>query len=101
MAAGSTAAAYRRVWEAEVLPALRAFEPELLFVSAGFDAHARDPLAELCLLEEDYARMTRDLLELAQGQAARGLVSLLEGGYDLSALGASARAHVRALAALP
>jgi acetoin utilization deacetylase AcuC-like enzyme len=74
-----------------------AFAPDLILVSAGFDAHERDPLAGQQLIEEDYAWATRAILEVARGRANGRVVSSLEGGYDLEALGRSAAAHVRAL----
>jgi acetoin utilization deacetylase AcuC-like enzyme len=80
-----------------ILPALDAFRPELVFVSAGFDAHKSDPLAQLMLDEGDYTWITEQLLEIAYRHAGGRLVSTLEGGYDLAALGASAAAHVRVL----
>ena len=90
---GSDGAAFRAAWSERVLPALAAFGPELLIVSAGFDAHKADPLAELRLETADFAWITGALLEVAGGR----LVSVLEGGYDLDALAASAAAHVRVL----
>ena len=92
-------AEFRRGVEASILPALDAFAPELVMVSAGFDAHRRDPLAQLMLVEDDYGWVTERLLDCAKRQAGGRLVSTLEGGYDLPALGASAAAHVRALMA--
>ena len=80
-----------------ILPALDAFRPELILISAGFDAHRRDPLAQLLLDEGDYTWITEQLIELAYRHARGRLVSALEGGYDLPALGASAAAHVRVL----
>lgn len=82
-----------------ILPALDAFRPELILVSAGFDAHRADPLAQLLLEEADYAWVTERLLEMAGKHAKGRLVSTLEGGYDLEALSASASAHVAALVA--
>ncbi|MFQ6017077.1 MAG: histone deacetylase family protein [Kiloniellaceae bacterium] len=82
-----------------ILPALVAFEPEFLFVSAGFDAHEADPLAGLRFHEDDYAWATTELLAVARRVCAGRMVSSLEGGYDLEALAASAAAHVRALMA--
>jgi len=82
-----------------ILPALDAFRPELVLVSAGFDAHRADPLAQLQLEEADYAWVTERLLEMAAKHAKGRLVSTLEGGYDLEALAASAAAHVAALIA--
>jgi acetoin utilization deacetylase AcuC-like enzyme len=82
-----------------ILPALEAFRPEMVLISAGFDAHRRDPLAQLMLDEADYTWVTEQLLEIACKHAGGRVVSTLEGGYDLAALGASAAAHVRALMA--
>ncbi len=98
LAPGSSGAAFREVVETRVLPALERFRPELLLVSAGFDAHAADPLAELRLTEADFAWITLRLVEAAQAFCGGRLVSVLEGGYDLKALAASAAAHVRVLA---
>lgn len=95
---GTDGEAYRAAVEAEILPRLDAFAPELVLVSAGFDAHARDPLASLALVEEDFAWMSERLVEVARRHARGRLVSVLEGGYDLEALAASALAHVRVLA---
>ena len=80
-----------------LLPALDAFAPELLLISAGFDAHRGDPLAQLLLDEADYTWITERLVEVAQLHSGGRVVSTLEGGYDLMALGASAAAHVRVL----
>ena len=74
-----------------------AFQPDLVLVSAGFDAHARDPLAHQSLEAADYAWATRAIVNLARARAGGRVVSSLEGGYDLAALGQSALAHVRAL----
>jgi acetoin utilization deacetylase AcuC-like enzyme len=93
----SGSAEFRRAVERELLPALDRFAPELLLISAGFDAHRRDPLAQLQLDEADYAWVTERLVELARAHAQGRVVSTLEGGYDLQALGASAAAHVLAL----
>jgi acetoin utilization deacetylase AcuC-like enzyme len=82
-----------------VLPALAEFAPELVMISAGFDAHRADPLAQLMLDTSDYAWITERLVEIARDHARGRVVSTLEGGYDLTALGASAAAHVRALMA--
>ena len=95
--AGTTGASFRRVYETKILPALDAFAPELVLVSAGFDAHRADPLAGLELEESDFGWVTSRLLEAAQRHAQGRLVSILEGGYDLKALAGSAAAHVEAL----
>jgi len=90
---------FRHAMAETILPGLEAFAPELVIVSAGFDAHHADPLAQLALSEADFAWATRKLCELA-GRACRGrLVSTLEGGYDLDALGACVAVHVRELMA--
>ncbi len=90
---------FRAAMSEIILPALDAFRPELILVSAGFDAHRADPLAQLQLEEADYGWVTERLLELAAKHAKGRLVSTLEGGYDLEALATSAAAHVAALAA--
>jgi acetoin utilization deacetylase AcuC-like enzyme len=82
-----------------IFPALEDFRPDFLFISAGFDAHRRDPLAQLDLVEEDYAWVTERLAQIAARHCEGRLVSVLEGGYDLAALAGSAAAHVRALMA--
>jgi len=87
----------RRLYEAELLPALDDFAPELVIVSAGFDAHIDDPLANLHWQVEDFAWLTERLCDLAEAHAGGRLVSTLEGGYDLNALGASVAAHVTVL----
>jgi acetoin utilization deacetylase AcuC-like enzyme len=95
----SGSAPFRRAFSERVLPALDQFRPMLVIVSAGFDAHKSDPLAQLMLDESDYVWVTEQLVEAASRHAGGRLVSTLEGGYDLSALGASAAAHVGALMA--
>src|SRR5437867_5821743 len=88
---------FRQGVEREILPALDAFRPEMVLISAGFDAHKSDPLAQLLLDEADYAWVTERLVEVARTHAGGHVVSTLEGGYDLAALGMSAAAHVRVL----
>ena len=88
---------FRQAWSEQLLPRLDAFAPQLLLVSAGFDAHRADPLAALQLGAEDYAWLTGQLVDLALRHADGRIVSTLEGGYDLPALAASAAAHVEAL----
>ena len=90
---------FRPAFSRDILPALDAFRPELLVISAGFDAHKSDPLAQLSLDEADYTWVTEQLLEVARRHAGGRVVSTLEGGYDLAALGASAAAHVSVLMA--
>lgn len=99
LAPGAGSAAFRDAMESRLLPALRAFRPELILVSAGFDAHRDDPLAALELVEDDYAWITTRLTRLAGELCDGRIVSTLEGGYDLRALAASAQAHVHALMA--
>jgi len=97
LAPGTDGAAFRRVYEDMVLPQLDRFAPELILVSAGFDAHRDDPLAELDLVEQDFAWVTGALCDIAARHCEGRLVSVLEGGYDLPALGRSVAAHVRVL----
>lgn len=88
---------FRQALEASLLPRLEGFAPELLLISAGFDAHASDPLAQLQLTDADYHWATERLLQVAGKTAGGRVVSALEGGYDLQALARAAAAHVRAL----
>jgi acetoin utilization deacetylase AcuC-like enzyme len=97
LSSGSGSAEFRAGMEKVILPALRAFKPEFILVSAGFDAHVRDPLASLRFDEEDYAWVTMRLREMAGEFCAGRMVSTLEGGYDLTALAASVAVHVREL----
>lgn len=94
---GSGGAQMRGEYEAKVFPRLRAFAPELIIISAGFDAHRDDPLAELNWEIEDFAWLTEQLCTLAAEICGGRVVSTLEGGYDLKALSESARAHVQEL----
>ncbi|MEZ5658389.1 MAG: histone deacetylase family protein [Burkholderiaceae bacterium] len=94
---GSDGRAVREACDKVWLPALREFAPQLLLISAGFDAHADDPLAGLEWHEDDYAYLTESLVSVAKEQGHGRVVSMLEGGYDLDALGRSTVAHVRAL----
>lgn len=94
---GAGSAEFREVFADVVLPALTQFAPDFIFISAGFDAHYADPLANLRLSEDDYGWATTELVQLANELCDGRVVSTLEGGYDLAALAASARAHVRAL----
>ena len=95
--ARSGGAAFRAAIEATWFPALERFQPELVIISAGFDAHADDPLAYLELHEDDYVWITERIREVADKYAEGRIVSALEGGYNLAALGRSAVAHVGAL----
>jgi acetoin utilization deacetylase AcuC-like enzyme len=88
---------FKAAFEDRILPRLNEYRPELLIISAGFDAHYRDPLANLNLTEEDFAWATKKLMDVADACAGGRVVSLLEGGYDLQALGNSVAAHVTAL----
>lgn len=88
---------FRAAYLREVFPRIEAFAPEVLLISAGFDAHGADPLAGLMLDEADFAWVTTKLCDLADKHCGGRVVSVLEGGYDLGALGASARAHVEVL----
>ncbi len=97
LAPGSGSREFRQAWSRDLLPAIDAFVPVLLLVSAGFDAHASDPLAQMRLHAEDYAWLTRELVALAQKHCGGRIVSTLEGGYDLAALAECAVAHVEAL----
>jgi acetoin utilization deacetylase AcuC-like enzyme len=94
---GAGSAEFREAMSSQLLPALERFQPDLVIISAGFDAHASDPLAMLELVEADYAWVTKALAALAQRHCRGRLVSALEGGYDLDALSRSAAAHVRSL----
>jgi acetoin utilization deacetylase AcuC-like enzyme len=99
LAPGSGGREFRAAIQHAVLPALDAFRPDLVMISAGFDAHRSDPLANLALEEADYAWVTSELCALAKRRCAGRVVSALEGGYDLDALARSAAAHVEALMA--
>ncbi|MEO0991069.1 MAG: histone deacetylase family protein [Pseudomonadota bacterium] len=94
---GTGGPGFRRAWESQILPAAAAFNPDLVLISAGFDAHRADPLAGMELGAGDFAWITRAILEMAEGSARGRVVSTLEGGYDLDALAESAAAHVSVL----
>ena len=97
LAAYSGGAEFRKAVETIWLPALQAFAPQMVFVSAGFDAHRDDDMASLALVEDDYAWVTRQIMDVANEHADGRIVSTLEGGYHLSALASSVGAHVREL----
>jgi acetoin utilization deacetylase AcuC-like enzyme len=97
LSAGDGGKEFREAMETAILPRLRGFKPNLLIISAGFDAHTRDPLANLNFVEADYTWVTRTLMDVADESADGRIVSLLEGGYDLEGLSRSAAAHVTAL----
>jgi acetoin utilization deacetylase AcuC-like enzyme len=90
-------ARFREAYQTRILPALHNFGPDLVLISAGFDAHREDPLAQIELTEADFTWVTEKLMETAEKHAGGRIVSLLEGGYDLDALARSAAVHVRAL----
>src|SRR5258708_7191032 len=89
--------AFRAAFESRILPRLREFRPELVIISAGFDAHMRDPLASINLTEDDFVWVTQKIMDVADQSAAGRIVSLLEGAYDLRALASSVSAHVTTL----
>jgi acetoin utilization deacetylase AcuC-like enzyme len=97
LASGDGGDAFREAFRSRILPALDDFRPDLIIVSAGFDAHHRDPLAEINLTEDDFDWATGELLERAGRFSSNRLVSLLEGGYDLQGLAGSTAAHVSRL----
>jgi acetoin utilization deacetylase AcuC-like enzyme len=94
---GDGGTAFRAAIETRILPRLAEFKPELVIISAGFDAHMRDPLANINLAEADFVWATQKLMDVADTCAGGRVVSLLEGGYDLQALGNSVAAHVATL----
>ena len=95
--AGNGGPEFREAVETVILPRLRTFRPDLVMISAGFDAHMRDPLANLNLADADFGWVTRKLMEIADSSASGRVVSVLEGGYDLQGLQQSVAAHVTAL----
>lgn len=95
--AGTTGKSYREHVIEYWIPKVIEFQPDMIFFSAGFDAHAQDPLANLLFTEDDYAWITYQFKQIANKYSKGRMVSTLEGGYDLDALGASAAAHVKAL----
>lgn len=94
---GSAGAALHAAMERDILPALEAHEPEMLFISAGFDAHERDPLANLNWTDADFGKVTRTLLDFADTHCGGRVVSTLEGGYDLQGLAGGVTAHLTAM----
>ena len=95
---GASGDSFRTAWSVAGLPALRHFRPDLILVSAGFDAHAADPLGQLELTDDDFAWITAELRGYAETACSGRLVSVLEGGYDLAALASASQAHVSTLA---
>mgnify|MGYP000955718626 CR=1 FL=1 len=96
----TTGEALRDAILARWLPALDKFKPEMVFISAGFDAHREDDLGQMALADEDYAWLTQQIVAVAREHAQGRIVSCLEGGYNLSALARSVEAHIRVLADL-
>ena len=94
---GAGSSDFRTAMSGIVLPAIRKFAPDFLFISAGFDAHRRDPLANLQFETDDFRWATEQLCELAENVCQGRVVSTLEGGYDLDSLGESVAAHVQVL----
>jgi acetoin utilization deacetylase AcuC-like enzyme len=97
LSSGDGGAMLREAFHSRILPALKEFKPDLVIISAGFDAHHRDPLGNLKLTEADFDWATAELMEIADRYAHGRLVSLLEGGYDLQGLATSTAAHVKRL----
>jgi acetoin utilization deacetylase AcuC-like enzyme len=95
--AGDGGEAFREAFEIAILPKLQEFRPDLIVISAGFDAHRHDPLANLNLSEEDFSWATLKILEIADQTSAGRVISVLEGGYALKALAPSVAAHVTVL----
>ena len=95
--AGDTGETFREAMDVVILPRIEAFSPDLIIISAGFDAHRRDPLGNLNFIEADYSWATRRLMEIARRTSGERVVSVLEGGYDLQGLARSVAAHVTAL----
>ena len=96
--AGSDGSVFRAAIERDWLPAIEAHDPDIIFVSAGFDAHKEDPLADIRLVEDDYRWVTDFIVAMANQYAQGRIVSTLEGGYNLNALARSVAAHLEALA---
>ncbi|MGZ8193247.1 MAG: histone deacetylase family protein, partial [Methylobacter sp.] len=95
--AGESGIAFRQKYRSIILPALKNFKPELLLISAGFDAHKDDPLASIRLVEEDFQWITQELMDIADSYCNGRIISALEGGYNLNALSASVALHVKTL----
>ncbi len=98
--AGTTGQTYREAFSAGIMPRLEAFRPQMLFFSAGFDGHREDDMARFGLVEADYVWITEQVMGVAARHAEGHIVSVLEGGYDLSSLGRSVAAHIKTLADL-
>jgi acetoin utilization deacetylase AcuC-like enzyme len=100
LSAGDAGDAFREAMTSRILPVIDVFAPDLIIISAGFDAHRRDPLANINLVEADFAWATGKLMDLAEKHSKGRLVSLLEGGYDLEGLARSVAAHVMMLSGI-
>ena len=100
LASGSNSADFRHAITQQWLPALEQYKPQMIFVSAGFDAHTEDPLANISLIDDDYIWITQQIMDIADRHADGRIVSMLEGGYALPALSRCATAHVRGLMGL-
>ena len=97
LAPGDGSTAFRRAWSKLGLPAVHSFAPDLILISAGFDAHIRDPLAQLEVQDADFYWITKEICALANDSCQGRVASILEGGYDLQALASAGRAHVLGL----
>jgi acetoin utilization deacetylase AcuC-like enzyme len=97
LAAGDTGVEFRQKYNRIILPALKSFRPDLLLISAGFDAHKDDPLASIMLVEDDFKWITQQLMSIADSCCKGRIISALEGGYNLKALAASVSVHVKTL----
>lgn len=98
--AGTSGSSYREAFSTQIMPRLEAHRPQMLFFSAGFDGHREDDMAQFGLVEADYVWITEQVMGVAARHAEGRIVSVLEGGYDLSSLGRSVAAHIKTLAAL-
>jgi acetoin utilization deacetylase AcuC-like enzyme len=98
--AGTTGTPYREAFSAQIMPRLETFRPQMLLFSAGFDGHREDDMAQFGLVEADYVWITEQVMGVAARHAGGRIVSVLEGGYDLSSLGRSVAAHIKAMANL-
>ena len=100
LAAGDTGVEFRKKYNSIILPALRNFKPDLLLISAGFDAHKDDPLSATMLIEDDFRWVTQELMDIADCYCKGRIISALEGGYNLKALAASVAVHIKTLLAI-
>jgi acetoin utilization deacetylase AcuC-like enzyme len=97
LSAGDAGVEFRKKYNTIVLPALRHFKPDLLLISAGFDAHKDDPLASIMLVEDDFRWLTEALMKIADSYCKGRIISVLEGGYHLNSLASSVAVHVKTL----